>query len=289
MRVDDLGRPVWHGHSRSPGINIRMLMARGARGGQGRRQSRGATLRLLACAALVFSLSACAGGWPYWPWADAPLHPEPPPGQWHVVKAGDTWENLARRAGVPAEDLLEINGVGPGQALREGQIVFLLGPDRAQASTSTPPTGTTPRRGPAEPSATERRPQAAEGARLAWPVASPVVSSKFGQRWGRNHEGIDLSAPLGVAVFAADDGVVVYADNLLSGYGNMVILEHNGGLLTAYAHNSVLLVQKADRVRRGQMIARVGQSGRATAPHLHFEVRMGAHPRDPLLFLPALK
>ena len=128
---------------------------------------------------------------------------------------------------------------------------------------------------------------AAEGARLAWPVAKPVVSSKFGHRWGRNHEGIDLAAPLGVAVFAADDGVVIYADNLLSGYGNMVILEHNGGLLTAYAHNSVLLVQKADRVRRGQMIARVGQSGRATAPHLHFEVRVGEKPRDPMLFLPS--
>ena len=236
---------------------------------------------------LVLASSACAGGWPYWPWADAPLHPEPPPGQWHVVRVGDTWETLAERSGVPLEDLLEVNGIAPGQILRQGQIVFLLAPDRKQPPQVSRSSGAPARRGPARPNATEHPPMAAEGARLAWPVAKPVVSSKFGHRWGRNHEGIDLAAPLGVAVFAADDGVVIYADNLLSGYGNMVILEHNGGLLTAYAHNSVLLVQKADRVRRGQMIARVGQSGRATAPHLHFEVRVGEKPRDPMLFLPS--
>lgn len=232
--------------------------------------------------------AACGGSWPYWPWARVPLHPEPPPGQWHIVRAGETWEGLASKAGVPAEDLLEINGRSADQALREGQIVFLLGPDRKERVKPVERAGP-PRRGAAEPSATERRPVAAEDTRLAWPIAEPVVSSQFGRRWGRNHEGIDLAGPLGVAIFAADDGVVLYADNVIRGYGNMIIVEHSGGLLTAYAHNSVLLVQKGDRVRRGQMIARLGQSGRATAPHLHFEVRVGEEPQDPMQFLPPLR
>src|SRR5688500_14419441 len=161
--------------------------------------SRAAVLRGIMCAVLL-ALSACGGGWPYWPWANAPLHPEPPPGQWHVVRAGDTWEMLAQRSGVPLEDLLEVNGIAPGQTLRQGQIVFLLAPDRKHASEAARPSGAPTRRGPARPSATEHPPMAAEGARLAWPVAKPVVSSQFGHRWGRNHEGIDLAAPLGVAV-----------------------------------------------------------------------------------------
>lgn len=241
---------------------------------------------LWLCLALALAAPACSGRWPYWPWARTPLHGEPPPGQWHVVRSADTWESLALEAGVPIEDLLEINGQPPGAPLREGQVIFLLGPDRKEAP-AAPQGVRVGRRAPAEPVATDRRPASGEGARLAWPVAEPVVSSGFGRRWGRNHEGIDLAAPLGVAVFAADDGRVIYADNLISGYGNMIIVEHTGGLLTAYAHNSVLLVQKGARVRRGQMIARVGQSGRATAPHLHFEVRVGEEPRDPLQFLPS--
>jgi lipoprotein NlpD len=79
---------------------------------------------------------------------------------------------------------------------------------------------------------------------------------------------------------------VLYADNVMKGYGNMVVLSHEGDLLTAYAHSSVLLVRKGDRVRAGQIIARVGQTGHATAPHLHFEVRQGQVPKNPLRFLP---
>jgi murein DD-endopeptidase MepM/ murein hydrolase activator NlpD len=93
-------------------------------------------------------------------------------------------------------------------------------------------------------------------------------------------------APIGTPVYAARDGIVLYADDTVKGYGKMVVLEHEGDLLTAYAHTSVLLVHKGDHVRAGQMIARVGQTGHATAPHLHFEVRQGQIPRDPLRFLP---
>lgn len=234
---------------------------------------------------LVVSAVGCGGGWPYWPWARAPLHPAPPPGAWHVVKAGETLESIAQRAGVPVEDLIEVNGFGRGQALRPGQLVFVLAPDRPE-EVPPRPSSAPPRRGPGVLGTTERTPTSGGGSRLAWPLAHPRMSSPFGRRWGRNHEGIDLAAPTGTPVFAADDGAVIYADNVLSGYGNMVIVEHSGGLLTAYAHNSVLIVQRGDRVRRGQLIARVGQSGRATSPHLHFEVRVGEVPQDPMSFLP---
>lgn len=231
-------------------------------------------------------LGGCAG-WPYLPWAKPPLHSQAPPGVWHVVVEGETVEALSSRTGVPAEDFREINGLSNRQQPKAGQIVFMLFPDlkRNQESIAVTPA---PRKSTSSVSPTEHRPEPKDEGRLAWPVARPMVSSFFGTRWGRNHEGIDFAAPLGTAIFAADDGVVIYADNILSGYGNMVIIEHAGGLLTAYAHASVIMVQRGESVRRAQPIARVGQSGRATAPHLHFEVRHSDSPRDPMQYLPPL-
>jgi murein DD-endopeptidase MepM/ murein hydrolase activator NlpD len=185
------------------------------------------------------------------------------------VTAGETWPAIAARAGVPLEDLLEINGVARVGPLSPGQVVYVLEPTGGSA--------------PAPPPMIS-----AEDDRLAWPLHAPRVSSPFGTREGRPHEGIDLAAPTGTPVHAAGDGFVLYAGDGVSGYGHMVVLQHAGDLLTVYAHNSVVVVKMGDRVRRGQEIARVGQSGRATAPHLHFEVRRGEVPRDPLAHLPPL-
>jgi murein DD-endopeptidase MepM/ murein hydrolase activator NlpD len=125
-------------------------------------------------------------------------------------------------------------------------------------------------------------------ARLDWPVAAPLTSP-FGRRDGRPHEGIDLSAPDGTAVHAACDGVVVYAGSKLAGYGRLVILSHAGERATVYAHNQALLIHLGQAVTRGQVIARSGHSGRVTAPHVHFELRVGTPPRaiDPLPWLVA--
>ena len=113
-----------------------------------------------------------------------------------------------------------------------------------------------------------------------------MVSSHFGVRDGRPHEGIDLAAPKGTPVFAAADGTVAYAGNGMRGYGNILVLRHANGLMTVYAHNSVLLASRGQPVRAGDRIALVGQSGRASGPHLHFEVRVGEIPRNPLAMLP---
>lgn len=122
--------------------------------------------------------------------------------------------------------------------------------------------------------------------RLRWPLQYVQIISGYGPRWGRVHEGIDLVAPTGTPVLAAASGEVVYSGNRIRGYGNMVVVKHEGELMTVYAHNSVLLVKAGDRVDAGQAVALSGQSGRASGPHLHFEVRRGQVPRDPLGFLP---
>ncbi len=101
------------------------------------------------------------------------------------------------------------------------------------------------------------------------------------------HDGIDISASEGTAIHAAANGEVVYADQRLSGYGRMVIIRHANNMFTAYAHNQRNLVKKGQRVKQGAVIARVGHSGRATGPHLHFEVRRGTTAVDPLAYLPA--
>jgi murein DD-endopeptidase MepM/ murein hydrolase activator NlpD len=120
--------------------------------------------------------------------------------------------------------------------------------------------------------------------RLAWPLRG-ILYGRYGVRGGQRHDGIDIAAPEGTAVTAAAPGKVIYVGEQ-AGYGSIVILRHDGGLLTLYAHASAVLVADGQAVRRGEPVARVGQTGRTTGPHLHFEVREGTRPRNPLLYLP---
>jgi lipoprotein NlpD len=119
-----------------------------------------------------------------------------------------------------------------------------------------------------------------------WPLESGVVSSAFGRRWGKYHDGIDIAAPVGSPVRAAAAGRVVF-DQSLSGYGKVIILFHGKGFSTVYAHNDEHYVRRGQKVRAGQRIAAVGHSGRTTGPNLHFEVRHDNIAHDPMLFLPA--
>lgn len=110
--------------------------------------------------------------------------------------------------------------------------------------------------------------------------------SRFGARGRELHEGIDLAAPEGTAVVAAGAGVVIFAGEQ-RGYGLLVLIAHAGDLVTVYAHNQENLVVRGEHVERGQQVARVGRSGNASGPHVHFEVRRAAKPSDPLPFLRA--
>jgi len=234
----------------------------------------GRALRRLTLAVLLFA-TACR------PSAKA-AHPEPL-GQWYVVQQGETLAEIAHRAGVPEEDLLEVNGLKSASDVVPGRMIFVLsGPgSHPDAGGPVPPAAPPVAEGASAADATHR-----PASRFRWPVDAPRVTSLFGSRWGRPHEGIDLQAAIGTPVYAADGGEVVYAGNTVRGYGNMIVLKHADGLMTVYAHNSVLLVKVGQHVSSGQRIALSGQSGHATGPHIHFEVRRDQVPRDPLQFLP---
>jgi murein DD-endopeptidase MepM/ murein hydrolase activator NlpD len=212
-------------------------------------------------------LAGCALGRP-----PPPLHPQTPRGSWYVFQPGDTLPAVAERNHLPLEDLLEINGLNRRSVVTPGQVVFLLETTEGLPAATPPP--------PA---------MALQPAVLRWPLADPHLSSSFGARLGRAHEGIDLAAPMGTAIYAAESGQVLYAGGAVRGYGNMIVVQHRSDLLTVYAHGSVLLVRTGDKIAAGQEIARVGQTGHATGPHLHFEVRRGQVPQDPLRFLPRLE
>ena len=120
---------------------------------------------------------------------------------------------------------------------------------------------------------------------FTWPVpSSQRISSGFGQRWGRPHQGIDIPAKEGTPIVAAADGVVLYSGRGLGGYGNLTVLAHPSGLCTVYAHAYKNYTRKGERVRRGQIIALVGQTGKSTGSHLHFEVRYDSRAIDPRRF-----
>jgi len=120
------------------------------------------------------------------------------------------------------------------------------------------------------------------GGRFLWPVEGEIVSRFGAKKGGLHNDGINIAAPAGTNVIAAENGVVAYAGNELRGFGNLLLVRHADGWITAYAHNEKLLVRQGDKVTRGQPIARVGQSGNVASPQLHFEIRKGTDPVDPL-------
>ncbi|MBC7106206.1 MAG: M23 family metallopeptidase, partial [Firmicutes bacterium] len=175
----------------------------------------------------------------------------------HVVRPGESLWSVALRYGVAVEDLAARNAITAPDRLLAGQRLIVPGP--------------------------VARGRAALQGRLEWPLHGPVTSG-FGWREGRRHEGVDLAADYGVPVRAAAAGRVIFAGPRGT-YGLAVIVDHGGGLATLYAHNARLLVREGDAVRAGDAVALVGSTGRATGPHLHFEVRYYGVPLDPLWVL----
>jgi murein DD-endopeptidase MepM/ murein hydrolase activator NlpD len=118
-----------------------------------------------------------------------------------------------------------------------------------------------------------------------WPVRGRVIAGYGAKTSGKQNDGINVAVPEGTPVKAADDGVVTYAGNELKGYGNLVLIKHSNGYVTAYAHTSELMVKRGDTIKRGQIIAKSGQTGEVQSPQLHFEIRKGSMPVDPTQFL----
>lgn len=244
-------------------------------------------VRLALCLVLGLTLSNC-GGVSYYDSFD--FHQQESDGVYHPVEKGQTLYSIARAYGVSVRELQRVNGVWDPSELEAGHHLWI---PNARRVVSVPPTALdTPAR--PEPSVSKkekkkkkvRKKRTATGRRkLMWPVKGGILTSHFGTRRGSNHHGIDIGARRGTPVRAAEKGTVKFSGWGPTGYGLMIIIKHPGNLTTVYAHNSRNLVKEGHEVKRGQMIARVGKTGRASGPHLHFEVRNDAHAKNPLLYL----
>lgn len=197
---------------------------------------------------------------------------------YHRVRPGENLYRISKAYGVSVERLAEANQLKDPSRIEVGQRLFIPGAKRP-----VPVDLVTPR------TASLRPPQRGElppvHARFAWPVVGGTVTSSFGQRGRSFHDGIDISAPAGTPVYAAQDGEVVFSD-ALRGYGNVVILRHTKGFATVYAHNQRNHAEEGRHVRRGDVIGAVGDTGRTSGANLHFEVRYDNIARDPMFFLP---
>ena len=234
-------------------------------------------------------------------------------GDVHIVAPGETLISIARRHHMSLSALARYNRINPFTKLSIGDRVQIPAGNRRVAENRVAPTPAPVPRvtrphtvAPARPVASEptqhvRMAKAevheptksitktAEPAgsipTFRWPVRGRIIAG-FGQRPnGTQNDGINLAVPEGTPIKAADDGVVAYAGNELKGYGNLVLIRHADGYVSAYANASALLVKRGDSVKRGQVIARAGQTGNVNSPQLHFEIRKGSLPVDPMKYL----
>jgi murein DD-endopeptidase MepM/ murein hydrolase activator NlpD len=185
------------------------------------------------------------------------------------VRPGETLAAIGRLYGVDWQTLAKVNQLIDPHHIEVGQAIRIpsqLGTVRNSARLLAVPSRFVP------------------DGRLQWPTDG-VLSSGFGTRDGRFHGGIDISGEQGTPIVAADEGVVMFSGRGPDGYGNAVMLDHGDGLMTLYAHNERNVVRQGERVRRGQTVALMGDTGRASGTHVHFEVHQHGRLVDPLRWL----
>ena len=275
--------------------------------------------------ALIFAamfLGACSNG-VLAPVSDKGAYrPSPGGGEIVVASQGDTVHSLARRFGVSLPGLIAANGLKPPYFVVPGQRMVLPAPQRhivqtgdnlydisrlygvdmaslARANNLTEPFLIVPGQEltlPAAALVARPAPNRAvveaipdpgplAGGRFAWPLRGVVITGFGPQGGGVHNDGINIEAPAGTPVLAAENGVVAYAGNEVPGLGNLLLIRHSDGWVTAYAHNGQILVRRGDQVARGQQVATAGASGSVLSPQLHFEIRLGTEAVNPLEYL----
>lgn len=215
-------------------------------------------------------------------------------GRYHKVMKGDTLDSIARFYGVSVQETAELNNIEKANGVEVGSKIYIPEKHKKPGYKKLPfgkyLTAEKKQRKSGR-RMFKREVEKYEGdnirvdhGRFTWPVDGKI-SSMFGIRNGRRHDGIDIAAKNGTPIRAAGSGKIVFSGKM-KGYGNLVIIRHKDDFFTVYAHNDKNKVKKGDSVRDRQLIATVGRTGRATGPHLHFEVRNGQKARNPLFFLP---
>ena len=238
-------------------------------------------------------------------------------GATHTVASGETLFSLGRKYGVSPFAIADANGLPNDAQLAMGQRVRIPAGGATRTAKAAEPklesaevadapeevdTAAAPQKtvkpmpepeetdvasAPAETQqqVAEQAPVAGAPSGMRWPVRGKVISGFGPKANGLKNEGINIAVPEGTSIRAAESGVVAYAGNELKGYGNLVLIRHDNGYVTAYAHAKELFVKRGDTVKRGDVIAKAGQTGSVSSPQLHFEVRKGATALDPMKFL----
>ncbi len=218
----------------------------------------------------------------------------------YAVRRGDTLYSISKAANVTVDDIARANSMRQPYTLSIGQQL-LIPQARTNSAIFAQAQTTQARPGPAKiENATVAPRNVGDIARTAsytppsglmansqfsWPVKGAIISTYGSGDLGRRNDGVNIAAPAGTPVRAAAAGEVVYRGSELDGFGNLLLVKHEQGYVTAYAHNDAMLVKKGDRVRKGQVIAKVGDSGAVTSPQLHFEIRQNLKSIDPIALL----
>lgn len=218
-----------------------------------------------------------------------------PSAKYHIVQKGDTLYSISRQYNLDVASLSQKNRLKPPYALNIGQKLALPGTvsgggkslaNTKVASSAASQTKVKPVQQKKNNSKSFSTVTSKRSGKFQWPVNGRVISGFGVIGKGRKNDGINISAAKGTAVKAADRGTVAYAGNELKGFGNLILVKHPDGWITAYAHNEKLLVRKGQKVIKGEKIATVGSTGGVNSPQLHFEVRAGKKAVNPRLYLP---
>ena len=246
----------------------------------------------------------------------------------YQVKTGDSLYAIARANKVPFMELQQVNGITDPKKVKPGTTLKVpastvavaevqpatgeLAPSAAapvvaaaieaaprvtqqpaqptiiNSGTPAAATGTAVKGDKIAAAAPQAAVQSTSSTKLRWPANGKIIAGFGGRPDGTHNDGINLSVPLGTEVHAAENGVVAYAGSELKGYGNLVLVRHDNGWVTAYAHNDEMLVKRGDKVKRGQVIGKAGKTGTVDQPQVHFELRQGSKPVDPTPFMEKL-
>lgn len=206
--------------------------------------------------------------------------------KYYTVKRGDTLSSIARRYHTNEKILAAQNNLSAPYILKIGQKIMVSNAVGKQSSSSNSSWKTPSNRKTTNNQTTTSVISSRRFQKFIWPVSGKVISNFGTLGKGRKNEGINISVAKGTPVKAADTGTIAYAGNGLKGFGNLILIKHNDGYITAYAHTDQIIVKKGQKVQRGEKIATVGQTGGVSTPQLHFEVRKGKTAVNPRNYLP---